>query len=407
MTSGSVIQARAALRDLEQAILRSPPPGVQPEEILGFFDRHRDGITDALVQLIEQVAEQAASPKGPRFPHKKPGEPLRTMSEAQAAAFATKYRNAGGPLPATPQSIRMVLGGRILKLPDEPLAPLVALLGQARSRRTYPDGRWIAEPGDEVYAQTRGFGGTPAAIRGRVEESRGKLRVRVTGSGGFFPMSVKAKTMPYSEQWTVVQDPRPDQLRQEQLAREKEKQEQWKREQEEYEAQGRKRAAEAVAEGEHYLSPDSPLGTVVSDHLTGEIGVLVSRQPWTVIRWEDDGVERTFPDASDTATVGPVDRKSFLPQYRSLWAVLWPTRNSPTEHEKRLIIHLAKELRKIIDGEIRQAGYWGSPSARNKLAAMLQEQLLLPEYLALPEIVKKRHELIADLLDEGTLRSLA
>lgn len=173
-------------------------------------------------------------------------------------------------------------------------------------------------------------------------------------------------------------------------------------------ADGRRRAAEAVARGEAYITADTPVGVAITDHVTGEVGVLASRHPNTVVRWEHDLVERLFPEASATATVGLIDRKSFLPQYRSLRAVLWPdgSKRSPSEEQNRQIVVLAKELRSIIDGEIQKAGFFGSAPALNQLAALVQQQLLQPQYLGLPGLVEKRGELIASLLDEGVLRSL-
>lgn len=226
--------------------------------------------------------------------------------QTEVATYATKYRMAGGPLPATPQSARMVLGGKALKLPDEAFGPLLQRLNEPRSRRTYPDGRWIAEAGDEVYAIQRGFGGTPASVRGRVEESSaGKLRVRVTGTSGFFNMPTKARTMAYSESWTVVGDPRPEQIRQDSIARESQQAEQWWREQKEYEAEGRRRATAAVARGEQFLTPVSSLRSSVTNHLTGATGKLMHvTNDRAVIRWGENAEEGIVSLPNDTITVG-------------------------------------------------------------------------------------------------------
>lgn len=170
-------------------------------------------------------------------------------------------------------------------------------------RQKYPDGRWIAIPGDKVYVPTRGFGGTPASVLGVVERSRGSLRVRITGTAGIFGAATKQRTARYTTEWTVVNDPRQQEIREEQLARERAQQEQWKREQEEEEARAMRAAADAVAKGEKYLMATSRVGMRATNHFTGETGVLVEHSSvGPVIRWEGD-FERTV--GSPTAGTDP------------------------------------------------------------------------------------------------------
>lgn len=134
--------------------------------------------------------------------------------------------------------------------------------------------------------------------------------------------------------------------------------------------------------------------------------MLVSRDPWTIVRWEFDySTNRTFSKASNTATVGEPEPQSFLPQYRILRRRLWPNEaphldpsKSPSEEQARLLIELAKQLRTTIDQESRLAGFWQSPQALNKLASLIQQHLLQPKYLGLPGLVEKRLELLPELM---------
>lgn len=74
-------------------------------------------------------------------------------------------------------------------------------------RATYDDGRLIPQAGDEVYQTVRGPFGTPAAIHGIVYESRGQLRVRVTGTSSIIGGGTRRKTYRLSHYWTCRNDP--------------------------------------------------------------------------------------------------------------------------------------------------------------------------------------------------------
>lgn len=174
------------------------------------------------------------------------------------------------------------------------------------AREKFSDGRWVARPGDRVYSLAPGFGGSQAAIYGVVEGSRTGLQVRITGTGGFFPGTVKTKRTRYSPQWTVMDDPRPGELRAERLAKEKAQEEQWRREQEEYEAEARAKAAAAVKAGETYLSESTPPGRPVTDHLSGRQGRLMRQsERGPIVRWRD-GLE-------GDSTIGSPNAQGFWP----------------------------------------------------------------------------------------------
>ena len=189
---------------------------------------------------------------------------------------------------------------------------LVQLLTAAAEKRSpaerekYPDGRWVARPGDKVYSLVAGFGGSQAAVYGVVEKGRGGLRVRVTGTGGFFPGTTRRKSTRYTSQWTVSDDPRPGELRAERLAREKAQEEQWRREQEEYEAEARVKAAAAVRAGEAYLTEATPPGRSITDHLGDRKGRLMRQSELgPIVRWRG-GLE-------GDSTIGSPNAQGFWP----------------------------------------------------------------------------------------------
>lgn len=173
-------------------------------------------------------------------------------------------------------------------------------------REKYPDGRWVARPGDKVYSLVAGFGGSQAAVYGVAEKGRGGIRVRITGTGGFFPGTTRTKSTRYTSQWTVIDDPRPGELRAERLAREKAQEEQWRREQEEYEAEARAKAAAAVRAGEAYLTEAAPPGRLVTDHLGDRRGRLMRQSELgPIVRWRG-GLE-------GDSTIGSPNAQGFWP----------------------------------------------------------------------------------------------
>lgn len=189
------------------------------------------------------------------------------------------------------------------------LANLLTVAAEKRAstdREKYPDGRWIAQPGDKVYSLVAGFGGSQAAVYGVVEKGRGGLRVRITGTGGFFPGTTKMKSARYTSQWTVMEDPRPGELRAERLAQEKAKEEQWRREQEEYEAEARAKAAAAVRAGEAYLTEATPPGRPITEHLSERRGRLMRQSELgPIVRWRGE--------LEGDSTIGSPNAEGFWP----------------------------------------------------------------------------------------------
>ena len=77
----------------------------------------------------------------------------------------------------------------------------------APARETWPDGRLKPVVGDTVYQYARGIGGTKTTILGTVVISRGKPRVKITGSAGAGGVAPVGKTFPVDADWTVQDDP--------------------------------------------------------------------------------------------------------------------------------------------------------------------------------------------------------
>lgn len=183
-------------------------------------------------------------------------------------------------------------------------------------RETWPDGRWKAREGDTVYQVVRGFGGSAASLRGVVRKTKSGMRVSELTANSFFPSSVGAKSQTYDASWTVAADPLPRTCEAKRRIAARQKEEERTLEEAESVAAGRRKAAQAVASGESFLTLKSPVQHAVTDHLAERAGKLIENDPdgFTQVRWEDGSIS-TVSVPSDTITVG---NEELSPQWEVL-----------------------------------------------------------------------------------------
>ncbi len=63
------------------------------------------------------------------------------------------------------------------------------------------------------------------------------------------------------------------------------------------------------------------------------------------------------------------------------------------------LIDLTKQVTTLLETELQLKGFWDNIPARNKLRASLQELLLSPTFVSLPNVIKKRGEVISRTLE--------
>lgn len=153
------------------------------------------------------------------------------------------------------------------------------------SRPTYPDGRIIPAVDDKVFVSVPGPFGTPAAIHGIVYQHRGKLRVRITGSGSILGDIASRKTMAMDAQWSVVGDPEFGRRREAREQREREAEQKRQQEHEQWLANQTASAARSLANGDTAPSPESVrVGDLFHRHY-GEFGPEIFRV-WQIETYE-------------------------------------------------------------------------------------------------------------------------
>lgn len=126
--------ASSGLKELEKFIVEHPPSGVTAADVAALFHRHRSQLAESLAELLEtHQAQRKRHPENSATSAGQPAADPNPFAQHQLAAYANKYRAKQGPFPATPQSVRMVLGGKILKLADHEVGPLLVFLNAPRS----------------------------------------------------------------------------------------------------------------------------------------------------------------------------------------------------------------------------------------------------------------------------------
>lgn len=169
------------------------------------------------------------------------------------------------------------------------------------------------------------------------------------------------------------------------------------------EVKSRKREKTKAAEVEHAirhfidinLDEDPELFASFSEAL--EAILQTFRGNWDEIYKELEKLREKIRNREQEETYG-LDRKKQMPFFRILKVELFDNKNL-TEDEIAKLVNLTQHLFNLIVREISLAGFWDSIPAQNKLKAELQKLLLSQQFLKLPNIAKKRKELISRLLE--------
>ncbi|MEI7836322.1 MAG: hypothetical protein WCK05_07900, partial [Planctomycetota bacterium] len=187
----------------------------------------------------------AAKNGSTRFKSKKGAEMVATSHKVDPATSVTQ----------APDGMWVVRGtsAKTAGTPPTSAAPPAAGAAAPASRATHEDGRWVPRAGDDVYLDGQGGMGLTGKVYARkdgtlaVKEIRGRS---VMGGGYTGP-----KTAGLDTQWTVSGDPRPAELRAEEEAKKKARADQIDAEQNAYEAEGQRKAQEAIKAGDAPVTP--------------------------------------------------------------------------------------------------------------------------------------------------------
>lgn len=118
---------------------------------------------------------------------------------------------------------------------------------------------------------------------------------------------------------------------------------------------------------------------------------------WKIIYEELEKLRKKIKDKEQEATYG-LDRKKQMPIFRIFNAELFDNRTL-SEDEIAQNVNLTQHVFNLISNEIRLTGFWDSTPAQKKLGGELQKMLLSKEFIMLPNITKKKNEIISRLME--------
>jgi type I restriction enzyme, R subunit len=70
-----------------------------------------------------------------------------------------------------------------------------------------------------------------------------------------------------------------------------------------------------------------------------------------------------------------------------------------SDDQTGLLITLTKDITGLLETELQLNGFWDNIPARNKLRATLQEMILSPSFVKLPNVVRRRGEIISRVME--------
>jgi type I restriction enzyme R subunit len=141
----------------------------------------------------------------------------------------------------------------------------------------------------------------------------------------------------------------------------------------------------------------------------------VFRDNWNKIYEELDKLRQRIIDAANEPTYG-LHRKKQMPFFRCLKRELfeserqnaqlvaeanseYATTDKRKEDEISVLVNLTQQIYSVVERELKLTGFWESIPARNKLRAEIQQILLSPQFVNLPNVKKNRSQIISRILE--------
>ena len=133
---------------------------------------------------------------------------------------------------------------------------------------------------------------------------------------------------------------------------------------------------------------------------------------WTKIYEELEKLRERIINASKEDTYG-LDRKKQMPLFRCFKREIFGEAATAAagvgedagaygmseEDQISVLVDFTQRIYLVVERELKLAGFWESPPARNKLKKEIQDVLLMPEFVKLPNLFKRRAEIISRVME--------
>ncbi|HET7268628.1 MAG TPA: type I restriction endonuclease subunit R [Oleiagrimonas sp.] len=128
------------------------------------------------------------------------------------------------------------------------------------------------------------------------------------------------------------------------------------------------------------------------------------RDNWDKIYEELEKLRRRIREAGKEPTYG-LHRKKQMPFFRLFRTEFFAAMeeradyNGKSDERIAVLVDLTQRVYNLVERELKLTGFWESIPARNKLKAELQNVLLAPEFVRVPELVAKRELVISRVME--------
>jgi len=119
---------------------------------------------------------------------------------------------------------------------------------------------------------------------------------------------------------------------------------------------------------------------------------------WKLIRQKLDELRLRIIQAEKEEETYGLNRRKQMPFFRIFKKEVFDGQELD-ENQISILIDLTKEVSGLLETELRLNGFWDNIPARKKLWASLQEIIISPAFVVLPDMVKKRGKIIARVME--------
>lgn len=171
----------------------------------------------------------------------------------------------------------------------------------------------------------------------------------------------------------------------------------------EHKVSKRKRTKTKAAEVEHAirhhldveLDDDPELQASFSEALAAIL--LEFKNNWQAIYDALEKLRERIKNAEKEPTYG-LHKKKQMPFFRMLKGEVFADADM-TEDQVSSLVALIQDIFQIVERELKLTSFWESAPARNKLKAEIQQILLSPSFIKLPNIIKNRTHIISRIME--------
>lgn len=124
-----------------------------------------------------------------------------------------------------------------------------------------------------------------------------------------------------------------------------------------------------------------------------------NKNNWEEIYKQLKELMKDIKDANENAKTYWLHRKKHLPFFRVLSKELYWKIEDLNEDEIGILVWLTQEITNIVERELKLSWFWEKPASKNRLIWEIQEVLLSPKYITIPNMFQKKDSIKARIME--------